>query len=267
MEHLPLHLVLDVGNTRTKAGLFKAGDPLRWATFDNGDVVAITKWIGAERPAHCAVGSVAAPDPGLLAQLVQLCPVLEVSGTTPSPLRNSYSTAGTLGADRLANAVAAAAYLPGSAVLIIDAGTCITYDLVQADGTYLGGAISPGLRMRSTAMNAYSARLPMVDVLPDTPVLGTDTASSLAAGVYHGVLGEVAAFIRSYRYLIPDTRVIITGGDALWIVAGSESGIFAHPLLTLEGLHAILLYNLALDRVPGGPDATGWHGARTARQR
>ncbi len=267
MEHPPLHLVLDVGNSRTKAALFTGSHPLRWGAFENGGADPLMKWLGEERPAYCAVGSVATQDPGLLAQLVDLCPVLEVTGTTPSALRNSYTTAGSLGADRLANAVAAAAYLPGSSVLAIDAGTCITYDLVRSDGTYLGGAISPGLRMRATAMNAYSARLPLVEPQADTAVLGTDTASSLAAGVYHGVLGEVGGFIRSYRYLMPDTRVIITGGDALWIVAGSESGIFAHPLLTLEGLYAILLYNLALDRVPGGLDATGWHGARTARQR
>ncbi len=267
MEHPSLHLVLDVGNTRTKAALFKGSGPLRWGTFTNGDPLQLIEWLGEDRPEYCAMGSVATHDPGLLTRLLEICPVLEVTGSTPSPLRNGYTSAVSLGADRLANAVGAASYLPGSAVLVIDAGTCITYDLVQADGTYLGGAISPGLRMRAKAMNAYSARLPLVEPPTDTAVLGTDTASSLAAGVYHGVLGEVRGFIGSYRYLMPDTRVIITGGDALWIVAGSESGIFAHPLLTLEGLYAILLYNLALDRVPGGPDATGWHGARTARQR
>lgn len=267
MEHLPLHLVLDVGNSRTKAALFKGSYTLRWGTFETGGTDPIMKWLSGERPAYCAVGSVSIQDPRLLAQLVDLCPVLEITGSTPSPLRNTYTTAGSLGADRLANAVGAAAYLPGSSILAIDAGTCITYDLVQSDGTYLGGAISPGLRMRATAMHAYSARLPLVEPQADTAVLGTDTASSLAAGVYHGVLGEIGGFIRSYRHRMPDTRVIITGGDALWIVAGLESGIFAHPLLTLEGLYAILLYNLALDRVPGGPDATGWHGARTARQR
>lgn len=267
MEHLPLHLVLDVGNSRTKAALFKGSYLLRWGTFEAGGADPLMNWLGGERPAYCAVGSVAMHDPLLHAQLVGLCPVLEITGDTASPLRNTYTSVGSLGADRLANAVGAAAYLPGSSILAIDAGTCITYDLVQSDGTYLGGAISPGLRMRATAMNAYSARLPLVEPLVETPVLGTDTVSCLAAGVYHGVLGEIGGFIRSYRHRMPDTRVIITGGDALWIVAGLESGIFAHPLLTLEGLHAILLYNLALDRVHGGSAATGWHGPRTARQR
>lgn len=267
MEHPSLHLVLDVGNTRTKAALFRGFELLRWAVFDAGDASAAIRWLGDDRPTHCALGSVGAQDSGLMTQLLGLCPVLEVQGATASPLRNSYSTAGTLGADRLANAVAAAAYLPGRSVLAIDAGTCITYDLVRADGTYLGGAISPGLRMRAQAMNAYSARLPLVELGPSIPVLGTDTASSLAAGVHHGVLAEIRGFIKAYGDQTPDLGVILTGGDAPRIAAGSESGIFALPLLTLEGLHAILRYNLALDRALGGSSATSWHGAGTAGQR
>lgn len=267
MEQPPLHLVLDVGNTRTKAALFKGPELVRWGVFLGTGATSAMQWLGGERPAQCAVGSVAAPDAGLLGHLRAICPVLEVTGSTPVALRNAYTSTNSLGADRLANAVAAVSYLPGRTVLVIDAGTCITYDLVDADGRYLGGAISPGLRMRAQAMNAYSARLPLVEPAAYAPVLGTDTASCLAAGVYHGVLGEVRGFIKAYGCGTPGTAVILTGGDALNIAAGSESGIFALPLLTLEGLHAILLYNLALDLALGGTSAAGRHGPGTAGQR
>jgi type III pantothenate kinase len=203
-------------------------------------------------------------DPDLGSYLASLCPVLQVSGITPSPLRSTYASPLTLGADRLANSVGALVHLPGRPVLAIDAGTCITYDLIEKDGTYMGGAISPGLRMRAKALHAYSARLPMVDPGPRPASLGNDTRSSIAAGMHHGILGEVQGFIRDYAHDRPDLAVVLTGGDALWIAAGLKNGIFAHPLLTLDGLHAILVHNLPLHRATDGAAAQAHGGPGTA---
>lgn len=261
MEHYPVHLVLDVGNSRTKVALFQAaGAVLRWTHLPNGECIGLEHWLGGVRPAYTVLGSVAAHHPELARYLASMGPVLEVSGETASPLRSAYSTPITLGADRLANAVGAASHFSGRAVLVVDAGTCMTYDVVDADGTYRGGAITPGLQLRAKAMHAYSARLPLVQPEADPPALGIDTRSSLAAGIHHGILGEVRGFIQSYAHDRPALVVVLTGGDAPRIAAGLKNGIFAHPLLTLEGLHAILLHNLTLDPAAIGASAHRGYG-------
>jgi len=257
VEQPSIHLVLDVGNSRTKAALYNgAGHALRWTHLANGDHRGLDQWLGGLRPAHAVRGSVAAHYPELDRYLAGCCPVLEVTGTTPTPLGNAYASPGSLGADRLANAVGAAMRFSGRAVLVVDAGTCITYDLVDAQGTYLGGAIAPGLQMRAKAMHGYSARLPLVEPGPAPSALGIDTLTSLAAGIHHGLLGEVRHFIDTYGHQRGDMAVVLTGGDALRIASALKSGIFAHPLLTLEGLYAILLHDLGLDPFAGGASAS-----------
>lgn len=251
MDPVPFDLVLDVGNTRTKAALYKGDRPVRRAAMPTGDAAALDIFLGPDRPQAIVLGSVGAADPAFHAHLAALAPMLVVEGDTPAPVTSRYGTPLTLGVDRLANAVGAARLFPGRPVLAIDPGTCITYDLVEADGAYAGGAITPGLRMRAQAMHAYSARLPLVDPAADPPVLGTSTAASLEAGVHHGIVAEMRGFIAAYQR--PGMAVILTGGDAVRFSRALKSGIFAHPFLTLEGLHAILVHH----RVQHGTSAGG----------
>jgi len=239
----PPDLVLDVGNSRTKLALFQDGALSRAGTIANGDPRALDAFLAGTRPGHAVIGSVAAPDEALASHLRRICPLLAVTGTGPSPLRSTYATPDTLGVDRLANAVAAAHRFPGRPVLAIDLGTCTTYDLVGPDGIYGGGAISPGFRMRAQAMNAYSAHLPLVEPGDDPPLMGVSTQGSLEAGVHHGVVHELRGFISDYGSRHPRMAIVITGGDAPRFAMALESGIFAHPFLTLEGLHAILLHS------------------------
>jgi type III pantothenate kinase len=215
--------------------------------MDNGDMPALERWLGQERVAQVVIGSVAGPQPEWMDGVRRIAPVFEVLGITPTPLTSMYDTPNTLGVDRLANAVAAAALFPGRAVLVIDAGTCITYDMVESDGTYSGGAIGPGMMLRSKAMHDYSARLPLVVPGDDPQILGATTEQSLASGVHHGMVGEILGFIASLGYQRPRMAVVLTGGDGLRFARAVKSGIFAHPLLTLQGLHAIHLHNRALD--------------------
>ncbi len=238
-----VHLVLDVGNTRTKAALFREGRVLRWGTL-----ASLPDFLKEDRPSAIVLGSVGAEDEAFRTRLETLAPLLEVTGATATPLRSAYASPSTLGADRLANAVGGAALFPGRNVLVIDVGTCITYDLVTAERQYLGGAITPGVTMRAKAMNAYSARLPEV-TLTDVPApWGTTTEASLASGIHHGITSEMAGFIRATAYEHERPAVVITGGDALRFVRALKSGIFADPLLTLRGLHAILQHHSPLDR-------------------
>lgn len=251
MNDLRPDLVLDVGNTRTKLALFSGDRVLRTGTMAHSDHAALHQFIAEEAPGYCVVGSVAHADEGFIEHLRSIAPVLVVTGVTPVPLRSHYATPLTLGVDRMANAVGAVRHFPGRPVLAIDLGTCITYDLIAADATYLGGAITPGLRMRARAMHAYSARLPLVEPPADPEPLGTSTQGSLEAGLHHGILGELEGFIQRYTHGSADTAVVLTGGDALRFTRGLKNGIFALPFLTLEGLHAILDHH-RLGGVPAG---------------
>ena len=240
---MPYELVIDVGNSRMKMGLFAAGRVVARATAPHSDIPAVERFLAERRLVRTAIGSVAAKDEELLEALRKKAPVMEISGSSPSPVSSRYTTLKTLGVDRLANIAGAASLFPRRAVLAIDLGTCITYDLVDELAVHQGGIISPGMRMRSRAMHAYSARLPEVEPTDDPPLLGTDTASSLMAGVHHGLLMELHGHITFFRQQRPGLAVVLTGGDALRYVRALKSGIFAHPTLTLIGLHALLHFH------------------------
>ncbi len=260
----PVDLVLDVGNTRTKVALVAASGVLRHGVTANGDAAAVRSFLEGSVPKAIALGSVARPNEAYVRELQTVAPVLVIDGVSPSPLKNTYGTLNTLGADRLANVVAALLRFPGRPFLVIDPGTCITYDLCEADGTYMGGAISPGLRMRAAAMNAYSARLPLVEPPLQPMVLGATTETSLAAGIHHGIRGEMEGFIRSYGKERPGLCVILTGGDAVRFARALESGIFALPFLTLDGYHALLNHHRSLHGDPVPPVAGGAGGSGPA---
>jgi type III pantothenate kinase len=255
MEHERV-LVIDVGNTRSKAALYGGGGVPRLGTFRSGDVRALNEFLGGTTPAYVAIGAVAHVDGFFLDQLQDLAPLERIQGDSAAPLVNEYGTPATLGVDRLANAVAAAGMFPGRHVLAIDAGTCITYDLVDASGIYMGGAISPGLRLRARAMYEHGAHLPLVEPDPEIPGVGGDTTGSLQAGIFHGTIAEMRGMIVNYAHHRPDMAVIITGGDAPACTRGLKSGIFAHPYLTLEGLYAISLH-IRGDRAAAAPDGAG----------
>lgn len=245
----PLDLVLDVGNSRTKLALFSGDGMVRYGIVPDGDGAGVHAFLGDDRPVAIALGSVAAPDAAHLQELGTIAPVVVLNGSSPAPIKNTYGTPWTLGADRLANVVAAVQRFPGRAVLAIDLGTCITYDVCEVDGTYAGGAISPGLVIRARAMHEYSARLPLVVPRPMPEPLGTSTGSSLEAGLHHGITGELKGFIQRYGTDRPDMAVLLTGGDAVRFSRALESGIFALPFLTLEGYHALLVHHRSLHGV------------------
>ncbi len=264
MPVLERDLILDVGNTRTKLGLFEHGRLVAQGAVNNGDLAAVSTFIAGRDLVGIALGSTAAADEGLVRTLGGLAPVLVVTGATPAPIRSTYATPLTLGADRLANAVAAVRRFPGRPVLVFDLGTCITFDLCHADGTYVGGGISPGMHMRARALNAYSARLPLISPAHHPALLGADTEASLAAGIHFGILGELEGLIRRVGQQVADLAVVLTGGDALRFVRGLESGIFALPQLTLEGYHALLQHHRTYGGRPGPVAADPVDGTGTA---
>jgi type III pantothenate kinase len=256
-----MELIVDVGNTQVKMALFDAGRPVDVVRSPHLDLPQVITFLAGRRPARIGLASVGVDITGWVDRLSSVAPVTRIDQRSPLPIASAYNTPLTLGIDRAANAVAAHRRFPGRPVLAIDAGSCITYDLVDAAGVFQGGAISPGIHMRARAMHAYSARLPLVELAGPAPLVATSTEDALRAGVLHGTLGEMRAMIEGCAYVAPDMAVVLTGGDGLWAARALKCGIFAVPFLTLEGLHAILLHPsppLAAD--PGthaGPGAAG----------
>ncbi len=237
---MALHLVIDVGNTRTKAGLFDQGRLVDAGTFNAPGPSALEQWLAQRRPERIGIGRVGGQGEELARQLGTLAPVEVLLGASPGPIRTLYDDPSSLGVDRWANAVAIAHMSPGRPALAISLGTCITCDLVTADGVHQGGRISPGHRMRAQAMANFTARLPLVDPPAMPPQLGTTTADAMAAGIHHGIRSELGGLIGELRNTLPGLAVVLTGGDAPRYARALESGIFAHPHLTLLGLDLLL---------------------------
>jgi type III pantothenate kinase len=202
------------------------------------------------QPEHVIISSVA-EDAALRAEeLRSLVPgrILTFEpGTTPVPLRNAYATPHTLGADRLAGAAGAGLLRPGQGTVVVDAGTALKLDLVTADGTYHGGSIAPGLRMRLQALHQFTGRLPLLELpAPDAtvPLVGDSTTGALLSGVVNGTVAEIKDLLAEYRRQYPQVGVLLTGGDAAFLAARLPGRIFVVPELVLLGLHSILAYNV-----------------------
>lgn len=237
-----MHLVIDIGNTLTKALVFDDGVPLGEPMSGPTGSEFILQLMDIHAGHRIAIACVAELDPDVRS-VIRERGLLTVDGRTPLPIINGYASPDTLGADRICAAVGARSHFPGSTVLAIDMGTCITYELVTAQGEYLGGGISPGMRMRFRALAEFTGKLPRVEAAADFPLIGTDTASSIRSGVQNGIRLEIDGIISSHLEQYPDLRTVGTGGDLPYFERLSKRPIFADPILVLRGLHEILLHN------------------------
>lgn len=168
--------------------------------------------------------------------------IMRVTSDMPLPIAIDYGTPGTLGADRVAAAVGAASLYPGERLLVVDAGTAVTYDAVSEDGHFLGGNIAPGMNMRLEALHRFTARLPRVKVpreLDNDKIFGTDTASAMILGSVYGIVGAISYYESQFH---PD-RVVITGGWAGELSKLCEFPVCVEPQLVSIGLNRILIYN------------------------
>lgn len=241
-----LNLVIDWGNTRIKAGWFSGNALVDTARYVSAE--ALREAVTRTPPRYVIASSTSRPASELRhlldafdggANWLLLSPELTVS------IRNNYGTPGTLGADRLAAAVGATGLFPAQNCLILDLGTCITADFVSADGSFQGGLISPGLRMRLQAMHTFTARLPQIDTVPEPanwpPLTARTTTDAMLSGAMNGMALELAGIIADYTNHHPDLRVIVCGGDGPLFINRLKPGIFAVPELVLQGLNRILL--------------------------
>jgi type III pantothenate kinase len=163
----------------------------------------------------------------------------------PLPIKNNYGTPETLGVDRIAAVCGAQQIFPFQNCLVIDAGTCVTFDIIDKDGVYYGGAISPGMHMRFKAVHTFTARLPLISPVPEAKLIGDSTETSIQSGVINGMAAEMVGIIQRYQVKFNDLRVILCGGDTLFFENKLKASIFASPELVLVGLNSILIYNVS----------------------
>jgi len=239
-----MNLIIDVGNTRVKAAVFEIDTILEILVFEKEKILEKIEKIIAEFPITkgiiSAVGNLSEEK---IAELHQLLDLINLNHSTKVPFINKYATPKTLGVDRIALASGAAAKFPESNVLVIDAGTCITYDIVNSKSEYLGGAISPGLRTRYKALHHFTAKLPELETSDLETYIGNTTDTSIHSGVVNGIVQEIDGIINQYTKDFSNLTVVLTGGDTNFLAKQLKSSIFANQNFLLEGLQEILLFN------------------------
>lgn len=235
------NLVIDIGNSRIKSAFFEKGPLVRYHAFDSLDE-AVEYWM-TQRFSECLISSVRFSEDELRAKLP--FGFVFLTHQTPVPLKNGYGTPETLGLDRLAAAVGAWELADRKPILAIDLGSCITYELVDERGTYLGGAISLGMAMRAKAMAHFTARLPEISIneQPDA-TWGDSTVACMKVGIWQGVRYEMEGFISAYRQKFPEISIYICGGDSQSFESLVKDHIFVVPNLVLHGLNCILNQNV-----------------------
>ena len=240
-----MNLVIDIGNSRIKLSVFNRGDVIFTVPLDEITPENI-QMLKDEHPSlnKAILSTVKDVSPGLKNYLAaNFDTFIVLDAETPLPIENLYQTKKTLGKDRIAAVVGAFDLYPNTNILIIDAGTAITFDIINEAGQYLGGNISPGLEMRFKALNQFTGRLPLVQKNDFENLYGRTTEEAIRAGVQHGVVFETDKAIETFKEFYNNLKVIITGGDANFFDKKLKNSFFVHFNLTALGLNRILEHN------------------------
>ena len=241
-----MKLVIDIGNTLTKLAVFDKDEIISSQTVENVSKQLLSS-LFADFPKIDAaiISSVKNLDDWIINYLSNLVKLVVLDHNTQLPYTNKYETQTTLGRDRIAAVAGAIILLPYENTLVIDAGTCITYDVVTAEKIYLGGGISPGIKMRFEAMHTFTGKLPLIEPEQNHHIelIGNTTKDSILSGVQNGVLEEADGIINSYKNQFSGLKVIVTGGNYKYFDKYLKNNIFAAPNLVLIGLKKILDFN------------------------
>ena len=245
------HLILDIGNTHAKAAVVVDGTVVTQSVADSADQLSLMA-LCATRGVDSAIASVVGRQPDFEALLPTdvYAHFHQLSHSSRLPVTLDYDTPETLGMDRVAAVVGARQMAPDGALLVVDAGSCITIDLLDENDHYRGGAILPGIHMRLNALHNYTAALPLVTLTPDerqglvdTPTTGRSTRESIVAGVCSACLFEIQGFINHHQQSHPSLKLFLTGGDADFFANRLFFPKFATQNLLTIGLDKILEIN------------------------
>ena len=237
-------LAIDIGNSYIKCAVFEQNTLLSKFVFKQDEAQINFELIlkKHQKISKGVISSVANLNESTFFYLKERIEILEISNKTSFPFSNNYTTKETLGIDRLVLSAGAVLSFKNQNRLIIDAGTCITYDYVDSKNVYQGGAISPGLSLRYKSLNNYTAKLPLLENRDINFLIGKSTSESIYSGVINGVVNEIDGFIAQYKELNKDLTIILTGGDAVFLAKSIKNTIFADSNFLLESLNNLYTY-------------------------
>ena len=237
-------LALDVGNSRIKAAVFNLEKLQNYYVFTIDNALDNYKIILKDNKyiTSVIISSVGKFNEKEFQSVFKNTNITTVNHQSSFPFINLYKTPTTLGIDRLVVAAGATLKYPNKNKLVIDAGTCITYDFVDSNNNYLGGAISPGINMRYKALNYYTDKLPLLTTQLPEQIIGNSTQESIHSGVINGVLLELDGIINIYLSKYKDLTIILTGGDSIFLAKSLKSTIFVSSNFLLESLNLLHTY-------------------------
>ena len=240
-----MNLTIDFGNSTVKAGIFSENELIEKIIFREDTINQVQSVLsGFPEINRCILSSVSLQSEKLKAFLKKnIAFFILLDQDTPLPIKSLYESQKTLGYDRIASAVGAYTICPSCNVLIIDAGTAITFDLVNNKGEFIGGNISPGREMRAKALNNYTSRLPLVETDGKFPLMAKNTIDALKSGIMNGIIFETEGYIKSLSEKYEGLKIFLTGGDAKYFDKKLNYSIFVDSNLNLKGLNSILEHN------------------------
>lgn len=242
------NLVIDIGNTNCKLAVFDGKTLVNFQVLKHIVPAELIRIIKQYSVSNSSVSSVGEDLQEVIDVLKSSTNYIHFSTNINTGIKNHYQTLATLGLDRWAKVIAAGSYYPEQNCLMIDAGTCITYDLLNSNNEYFGGSISPGIDMRFKALHHFTGRLPLMKWSHEEEIPnGTDTGSAIKNGVLQGVINEVEGFISSYNKENKGLTVLLTGGNAAFLLEQLKNSIFApqiihDPYLVLKGLNEVIAF-------------------------
>lgn len=241
-----INLVIDIGNSFAKIALFNDRNISDLQVFEDLNPAILKKYVDGKKIDYAIISSVEKDIKDLEYIVESSRKYCRFSTAVSSQVINHYKTPETLGMDRYAAVIAAQAMFPSANCLVIDAGSCITYDFIDSKKNYYGGSISPGIAMRFQAMHTFTQRLPLIESDSNfADAYGVDTRTSLLSGVQNGAWNEALGFIQSYALQYPDLLIVLCGGDVKFFDSRLKNSIFAHavktePNLVLIGLNEVI---------------------------
>lgn len=238
------NICIDTGNTQTKLGIFDNSELLETILLPELTTELLQPILTKYEITHSIVSNVNTHFEDITELLQHKTNYLPFNHFTKLPFTNQYQTPQTLGLDRIALAAAASNFAGEQNILVISLGTCVTFEFLNRNLAYLGGAISPGLNMRLQAMNHFTAKLPLLTVSEPAHFNGNTTESCMQSGAFYGILAEINSRIDWYKNEFGPTEILLSGGDCFLFEKHLKNALFAHPYLTLFGLNKILTYNV-----------------------
>jgi len=232
-------LCFDFGNTRLKCGIFEADNFIEETVLLNDELATIEELLKRYQPKKTILSSVIHHDAAIETLLAKYSNFHKLSHLTKLNFTTPVGKPSSIGADRLALVAAAVYFYPNKNNLVVGLGSCITYNFINQNHQFLGGAISPGMEMRFKTMHEYTALLPQVQKDWNFPIIGYDTKTNLQSGVIAGITYEIDGFMNYYTAKFGNFNVVLTGGDAKYFAAHLKNKIFADDNFLFKGLYAI----------------------------